>query len=128
MTVNKGWDIEPKERLEWMKVLERLGSWEKNQNADNRTVDTKAHMPAGRVEDIEQLGLVEELVRDYAADNRTVGMKVRISVDRGWGIDWVEQLVVRRERKQAVDNRTDGMKEHISADNRWDTELLERLG
>ena len=70
-----------------MKVQERLGSWEKNQNADNRTVDTKAHMPAGRVEDIEQLGLVEELVRDYAADNRTVGMKVRISVDRGWGID-----------------------------------------
>ena len=70
-----------------MKVLERLGSWEKNQNVDNRTVDTKAHMPAGRVEDIEQLGLVEELVRDYAADNRTVDMKVRISVDRGWGID-----------------------------------------
>lgn len=69
-----------------MKILERLESWEKNQNADNRTVDTKAHMLAGRVEDIGQLGLVEELVRDYVADNRTVGMKVRISVDRGRGI------------------------------------------
>lgn len=75
-----------------MKILERLGSWEKNQNADNRTVDTKAHMSAGRVEDIEQLGLVEELVRDYAADNRTVGMKERISADNRWDIELLERL------------------------------------
>lgn len=75
-----------------MKILERLGSWEKNQNADNRTVDTKAHMPAGRVEDIEQLGLVEELVRDYAADNRTVGMKEHISADNRWDIELLERL------------------------------------